>query len=173
VGDIAALGGGAAIGGTAGSDGGKAGNQNLQGGQAGAGSQDTPEQPTLGAPGSQIWFESSIALELTTVWFRDNWSGNAPESGHSCRRLERQAMSATELEAIADVTLIPLNVACTTDGFDYTELAVFDTDGTTRRYRDTGCDYLAVECNAGMLDPNNPVSRIFPGETGAECETPP
>jgi hypothetical protein len=48
-----------------------------------------------------------------------------------------------------------------------------DNDGTSRRYRDTGCDYLAVEGNAGMLDPNNPVSRIFPGEAGAECETPP
>ncbi len=72
-----------------------------------------------GAPGSHIWFESSIAVELATVWAFDGWGGNPPQSGQACWRLDREALSVAQLATLAAVTLIPLNDSCTADGFRY------------------------------------------------------
>jgi hypothetical protein len=79
------------------------------------------------------------------------------------------AMSVAQLATLAAVTLIPLNDSCTADGFRYRDVTVYDMDGTSRSYRDTGCDYLMVEGARGMLDSVTPDFSLFPDEMGTTC----
>jgi hypothetical protein len=172
MGEVTAAAGGSVAAADAGSGagkGGSAGGQDVQGAQGGSKEQNTPAEPTLGGPGSHVWFESSIAVELATVWAFDGWGVNPPQSGQACWRLDREALSVAQLATLAAVTLIPLNDSCTADGFRFREVTVYDVDGTSRSYRDTGCDYLMVEGARGMLDSVTPDFSLFPDEMGTTC----
>jgi hypothetical protein len=60
-------------------------------------------------------------------------------------------MDEAQLDALAGLTLVPLDERCTADGHAYQELTVHDADGSSATYRDTGCAHLRVEGAAAML----------------------
>jgi hypothetical protein len=104
-----------------------------------------------GTPGAHVWFPTSTGIELIRSSSYDSFPSGASISTHSCLEHDRAAMTPAELGDLAKLTLVPLRGGCTYDGFEYTELRVFDTDGTSAAYRDTACDYLMVKGATAML----------------------
>jgi hypothetical protein len=83
--------------------------------------------------------------------------------------LDRAAMSGEQLAALEQLVLIPLTDACTSDGFDYWQLTVLDSDGSAAHYRDTGCSDLRVAGAMSMLPRGYFATSAFPLGTSSSC----
>jgi hypothetical protein len=110
-----------------------------------------PPPEVLGFPGAHVWLATSVAIELRNDWSFLGWGGSPSSAGSSCLALDRTAMSQSQLEALAGLTLIPLQDQCSADGHSYFELTVYEADGSSNRYRDTGCPYLRIPDATAML----------------------
>jgi hypothetical protein len=128
-----------------------------------------PVREPPGKPGSHLWVEDSVSLELRYSYFFDTWGPNAPppRSGASCWTLTRDALTAEQQAKLEAIVLVPLTAGCPTDGYSYHELTVADADGNAARYRDTGCDHLKVEGAEALL----PQSAFddFPFPDATDC----
>ncbi len=100
----------------------------------------------------------------------DTFGPNAgpPQSGSECWFFDREEMSAVQLRALSDLVLIPIDDACTADGYSYYELSVTNDDGAVQSYRTTGCSYLRLP-GATALIPQDFFTSSFPLAEGESC----
>jgi hypothetical protein len=116
----------------------------------GDGSMAAP-QPRVGAPGSHAWLPSSVALKISTSWFFSGWGGRPSSSGGDSASWNKGDLSEAQKTWLEGLVLVPLDDRCTSDGYSYEELVVFDADGTSQTYRTTGCQHLRAEGAMAML----------------------
>jgi hypothetical protein len=128
-----------------------------------------PADLPRGQPGSHVWFDSSVSLELKESYFFDTWGPNAPppSSGTSCWTLTRDALTAEQQTKLDAIVLAPLTAECTSDGYSYDELTVTDTDGTAATYRDTGCESRKLDGAEALLPKN--AFNAFPHPVATSC----
>jgi hypothetical protein len=126
--------------------------------------------PLRATAGAHIWFDSSVAIRITSRWFYDTWGVDAepPHSGSSCSILRRNTLTDAQRTALAAIVLIPIKNQCSVDGYRYLEMKVYDADGSTATYRDTGCFYLA-DSGASVMLPTD-LARDVPLEDGEACQ---
>jgi hypothetical protein len=81
-----------------------------------------------------------------------------------------QSLTDVQLTAIEGVTLqpFPAGDACDQDGYSYSEATVTDGDGTTAKYRDTGCAFLRISGSTAML-PSGFFGSTFPLGDSTVC----
>src|SRR5262249_8003517 len=130
---------------------------------------DSNATTTRGSPGDHVWFKSSVRVAFRYEWFFDTWGPNAapPPHGESCWRFDRGKLPDALRATLEGLLLGPLNDGCSSDGFSYYELTVWDSDGTSAKYRDTGCDHLRLDGAKAML----PTGTIDQGELGTETDS--
>jgi hypothetical protein len=109
-----------------------------------------PPEPR-GVAGAHVWFATSDWIAIRAEWSFIGRGGGSGSSGSSCLRFDRTSLSTPQLDALAALTLVPITDGCTLDGYHFQELRVFDADGTSAAYRDTGCSYLRVAGANAML----------------------
>ncbi|HVJ17718.1 MAG TPA: hypothetical protein VM686_19990 [Polyangiaceae bacterium] len=90
-------------------------------------------------------------------------------SSRSCVTWDRAELSEDQLAALEAIELVPLDGRCTSDGFSYEQLTVFDMEGGEVVYRDTGCDYLNVYDAAAMLPRDSFDGSLFPWDMATDC----
>jgi hypothetical protein len=130
-----------------------------------------PPSPPRDVPGAAIWFDSSVRAQVMHHSFYDTWGPDAPPpqstTTYSC--WERTSLAEADEEAFRAVRLTALDDSCTMDGFSYTEITVWDADGSSATYRDTGCDQLRVEGATAMIDAAT-VDAALLNPVGEACE---
>lgn len=126
-----------------------------------------PDPLPKGTPGAHVWFDSSVRVQYRYELSRTLWGGDGgirERYEESCGILERPLTDAQEA-ALKTIVLVPINSACSADGFDVRELTVFDADGSEAVYRDTGCSYLRVVGAKAML----PLGFSLPSDGWKAC----
>jgi hypothetical protein len=122
-------------------------------------------------PGAAIWFDSSVRAQVMQHSFYDTWGPDAPPpqstTTYSCWELT--SLSEEDEDALRAVRLTALDDGCTVDGYWYTEITVWDADGSTAIYRDTGCEHHRVEGATAMIDAST-VDRALLSRVGEACE---
>jgi hypothetical protein len=131
------------------------------GGTAGAGGSSA-------AVGAHVWTASSASLELRNVWTIDGFIG-APSSGSQCWSFDRGALSDAQRAFLENLTLVPLQNNCSSDGYSYYQLTVIDADGSSAVYRDTGCSYLRAVGAQAMLPAGTFPNDAFSSGNAVAC----
>jgi hypothetical protein len=129
-----------------------------------------PAPEPRNVPGAAIWFDSSVRAQIMHHSSYDTWGGAVPPPDsirYTC--LKRETLDAAELDALANVRLTPIEDNCSADGFSYTEITVWDANGSVATYRDTGCHSLRVAGATTMLDARSVNAQLATGEEGP-CE---
>lgn len=118
-----------------------------------------------GVPDAGVWFDSSMSIAVTRSWLT-TFPG-ASGSGSECVRFERADLSADQTTYLEELRLKPFRKAWCADGYDYVELRVYENDGSSAAYRDTGCDGQAFP-DAGVMLPYGVWSHFQ--NTGTACQ---
>lgn len=119
-------------------------------------------EPGEPGPGSRVWGPSSTALDVSSTWYYDRWlTMQPPLTGKSSGSWSRAELSAEQTKWLEGLVLLPLTDGCTSDGFRYTELVVYEASGKSRAYRSTGRPHLKLEGATAMLPNMDPPSSFW------------
>lgn len=147
-----------------------AGEGSVADARSGSVAEAAPE-PATGTPGSRVWLDSSVRAMVGSYSFFDTLGPDpkGPLVQHTCWAFERTALTDSQLAVWNALTLVALSPACAVDGYQYYELTVFDADGSSATYRDTGCSYLSVPGATAMLPANAFGNGVIPEQSMTTC----
>ena len=110
----------------------------------------TPTTVPRGTAGAHVWFDTSVSILVRHHWWYYGW-GQPDITGDACFSLARKDMTPAQLTGLANTQLVAFTDDCMADGTSYYDLIVFDADGTSSTYRDTGCPSLRLDGATAML----------------------
>lgn len=127
------------------------------GSAAGAGgASEEPPSPTVGSP---VWFDES---DSAIVWHsRGSTMPGFEFSEDACWYLQRDRMTAEQLQALEALVPVESDGQCLEDGWDYYLLMVYTADGSGTSYTTNGCE-------AEVMLPTDAMTR-FPLDGALGC----